>query len=222
MVAFGWQLGEPMGRKSVASPERSSATGHDPSALWASRLSRPFGFRLLVLGVVLLGLLVVITFALVREASTPNRATISAPSPPPLAPPRPPFTRAEEAYIKALWPIHGAVERSTVRMSLGQIFYTINDMSRTELKPRVDDALATYRQAESRLRGLQPPPSLQGAHDDYLAAVRLFQKSAAEVLRVFEDGNDDHLRTAYPLNQEASNKIREVGAKFWPNEFVPN
>jgi hypothetical protein len=170
----------------------------------------------------LVGLLAVVMAALVREASTPGHAVSSAPSAPKPAPPRPPLTRAEEGYIQALWPIHGAVERSTVRMSLGQIFYKINDMSRAELKTRVDDALLTYRQADSRLRALQPPPSLQQAHDDYLAAVRLFQKSATEVLKLFDDGNDDHLRAAHPLTQEASNKIREVGAKFWPDEFQPN
>jgi hypothetical protein len=107
-------------------------------------------------------------------------------------------------------------------MSLGQIFYKIHDMDRAELKTRVDDALATYRQAEMRLRDLRPPPSLQRAHADYLAAVELFQKSALEVLKMFEDGNDDHLLVAYPLNLEGSNKIRAIGAQFWRDEFPAN
>ena len=107
-------------------------------------------------------------------------------------------------------------------MSLGQIFYKINDMGRAELKTRVDDALATYRRAEAQLRTLQPPPSLKPAHDDYLAAVRLFQKSTLEVRKMFEDGNDDHLLAAYPLSREGSDKIRAVGAQFWRDEFPPN
>ena len=107
-------------------------------------------------------------------------------------------------------------------MSLGRIFYKINDMGKADLKARVDDALATYRRAEGRIRALQPPPSLERAHDDYLAAVALFQQSALETLKLFDDGNDDHLLAAYPFSQEASNKIREVGAKFWQDEFLPN
>ena len=107
-------------------------------------------------------------------------------------------------------------------MSLGQIFYKTNDISGTQLKARIDEALATYRQAQTRLRALGPPPSLQAAHEQYLAAVRLFEASALEVLKMFDDGRDDHLLAAYPLNQEGSDKIREIGVKFWPGEFLPN
>src|SRR5919197_737105 len=143
-----------------------------------------------------------------RAVMSEPHARVAAPPPPP--PPR----RAEEAYIRALWPIHGDVERSTVRMSLGQILYKTNDLGRKDLKARVDEALATYRSAESRLRALRPPPSLRPVHEDYLGAVRLFQRSAVEVLRMFDDGSEEHLRAAYPLGLEASNKIRELGAKF--------
>lgn len=107
-------------------------------------------------------------------------------------------------------------------MSLGQIFYKINDMDKPTLKGRVDDALATYRRSEARLKALEPPPSVQREHDEYLAAIRLFHQSAVEVLKMFQDGRDDHLNAAYPLSQRASDTIREVGAKFWPDEFPPN
>jgi hypothetical protein len=86
----------------------------------------------------------------------------------------------------------------------------------------VDAALATYRRAEERIQALQPPPSLAAAHDEYLAAVRLFQQSALEVLKMFDDGDDEHLLAAYPLSQEGSDKIREVGVKFWQDEFPPH
>jgi hypothetical protein len=132
-------------------------------------------------------------------------------------PPRPAFTSAEKAYIQALWPIHGDVERSTVRLSLGQIFYKINDMDRATLKVRADEALATYQRSEARIRALEPPASVRHEHEEYLAAVGLFRRSAIEVLRMFDDGRDDHLNAAYPLSQQASDKIREVGVKFWPS-----
>src|SRR5438034_4582406 len=171
-------------------------------------------------GLVLLAGVVTVAAVLEMRAS---RAVMSEPQTRLAAPePRPPLTRAEEAYVRALEPIHGDVERSTVRMSLGQIFYKTNDLVRKDLKARVDEALRTYRSAETRLRALQPPPSLQPAHADYLGAVRLFQRSALEVLKMFDDGGEEHLRAAYPLSQEGSDKIREVGAKFWPDEFPPN
>ena len=137
-------------------------------------------------------------------------------------PRRPALTADEERYIRALWPIHGDVERSTMRMSLGQIFYKTQGLGRDELATRVKDALVSYQAAQKRLAALQPPPSLRGGHDTYVAAVRLFNESAAEVMKMFSDARDDHMLAAYPGSQEASNKIREVGGKFWPHEFPPH
>src|SRR5215470_12215990 len=97
---------------------------------------------LICLGV--LALLGAVVFAAVREMTMSSRAMVPPPSRRTVAVARPPFTRGEETYIQALWPIHGDVERSTVRMSLGQIFYKTSDFSRPQLKARVDEALATY------------------------------------------------------------------------------
>jgi hypothetical protein len=210
-----------MGRKGAASPEGLRGIGDGLAGKMISRARWPFSVEGGVFAVAVLVLLGILAFAATREVTT----TGPTPSPSlsqPAAAPKPAFTRAEEAYIQALWPIHGEVERSTVRMSLGKIFYKINDMGKADLKKRVDEALATYRLAEVRISALQPPPSLQRAHDDYLAAVGLFQKSALEVLKMFDDGNDDHLLAAYPLSQDGSDKIREIGARFWQDEFPPH
>jgi hypothetical protein len=182
----------------------------------------PLGVKGTVLAVTILALVGMVVFAVIREATTTRHEPTSALPRPAAMPPPPAFTPAEEVYIQALWPIHGEVERSTVRLSLGKIFYKINEMGPAELKGRVETALATYRRAEARLNALQPPPSLERAHNDYLAAVRLFQQSAVEVLKMFDDGNDEHLLAAYPLSQEGSDKIRAVGAQFWRDEFPPN
>ena len=211
-----------MGRKGAASLEGLRATGDGLAGKTVYRVRWPFSVKNSVVAVAVLALLGIVAFAVTREATTTSRTPSPALSHPAAVPPKPAFTRAEEAYIQALWPIHGEVERSAVRMSLGKIFYKINDMGKAELKARADDALATYRRAEARISALQPPPSLQREHDDYLAAVELFEKSALEVLKMFDDGNDDHLLAAYPLSQEGSNKIREVGAQFWQDEFPPN
>jgi hypothetical protein len=192
------------GSGATGSVSDGTVAGQPPKRPGVHLVLRTRVFLLAFGTLVLAGLL---TFAVIHELTTEHLPR-SVPTQAPSSPPRPPLSRAEELHSQALWPIHGAVERSAVRMSLGQIFYKIRDLDRTELKARVDEALATYRQAEMRLRELRPPPSLERAHDDYLAAVQLFHKSALEVLKMFDDGNDDHLLVAYPLSFEGSNKIR--------------
>lgn len=135
---------------------------------------------------------------------------------------RPAWTQAEEQYIRQVWPIHGDVQRHTMRMSLGQIFYKTQGLSGAELNARMKDALASYQAAEKQLRATEPPPSLRAQHQSYLSAIGLLRESAVEALKMFADGRDDHLVAAYPKSQEASNRIREVGGKFWPHEFPPH
>lgn len=176
--------------------------------------------KALAVGAILLSLVGVFAFAMSRQAG-PAAPTVVAPERP-AQPPRPALTAAEEQYIRALWPIHGDVERSVMSVSLGQIFYKTQELRRNELGTRVEQALATFNAAETRIAGLEPPPSLRSNHDDYLAAVRLFKESTVEVRKMFADGKDDHMAAAYPKSLEGSNKIREIGGKFWPQEFPPN
>ena len=211
-----------MGRKVTAGLGGLRGIGHRLSVKLLSHLRWPLGVKGIALAMTILALVGMVVFAVIRETTTTGHVPTSALSRRAATPPPPAFTRAEEAYIQALWPIHGEVERSTVRLSLGKIFYKISEMGPAELKGRVDTALSTYLRAEARLNALQPPPSLERAHNDYLAAVRLFQQSAVEVLKMFDDGNDEHLLAAYPLSQEGSDKIRAVGAQFWRDEFPPN
>lgn len=177
--------------------------------------------RVLILGAVVGGLVVASVAWLVPFAPEREAHIGIAPGKVPRAtePRRPALTAAEEKYIRELWPIHGDVERSTLRMSLGQIFYLTRDISRAELGTRVTEALATYKVAEARLHALEPPASLRTEHVAYLSAVALFTESAVELLEMFSDGRDDHMVAAYPKSQKASDKIREVGGKFWPHEF---
>src|SRR5499426_1880134 len=166
--------------------------------------------KLLILGATLVCLLGLLVFAIDRGATgTPPTTTVK----PVAQPPRPALTAAEKQYIRELWPIHGDVERSAMRMALGQIFYKTQDLGRTELGTRVEQALASYRSAEKRLRALEPPASLRSDHEQYLATIRLFEKSAIELQKMFKNRQDDHILVAYPKSQEKSNKIREVGGK---------
>ncbi len=209
-----------MGRKGAASPSMSSGRARHAPLL--SYLRWPFDLKRTALVLTVLALLGIVVFAATRERSVTTPPPVPAALSRPAAPARPAFTPAEEAYVRTLWPIHGAVERSSARLALGQIFYKINDMDRKTLKGRADDAMATYRRSEAQLLGLEPPPSFERDHQEYLSAVRLFQQSTAEILKMFVDGRDDHMVAAYPLGQKATDKIREVGGKFWPGEFPPN
>ena len=177
--------------------------------------------KMLILAVACLCLVGVVLVALRRESTSIRQPVTTSRM---LQPTRPALTPAEEEYIGALWPVHGDVERSTVKMSLGEIFYLSHDpeMTREKYRKRVDAALATYQRAEQQLRALQPPASLQKKHDDYLAAVLMLKESALERLKLFKDGKVEHLHAAYPPLQRASDKIRRLGSDFWPEEFVPN
>ena len=202
----------------TGAPVALGDTRPEPQRLSQRGARRPT-LRLALFGVVTIALVGVIGFALSREAAT----TTPAGGPRPVLPaPRPALSPAEQAYIEALWPIHTQVERNVVRVALGTAFYKVQNLDRAALKTRLDEALATYRQAEERLRALQPPPSLRGSHEGYLAAVQLFQRSTVEMLRMYEDGRDEHLLAAFPLSQEGSDKIREIGNRFWPGEYPPN
>jgi len=175
--------------------------------------------KTIVLGLLVVGLVSVLAFATTREIS---RTVTPVTAPAPARPMRPALSQVEEAFIKALAPIHGDVQRSLMRASLGQILYKTSDVSRADLRTRMEQALLTYRRAETSIRALQPPASFRNDHQIYLTAVRLLQESAVEAMKMFKDGSEEHLLAAYPKSQEASDKIREVGGKFWPNEFPPN
>jgi hypothetical protein len=138
------------------------------------------------------------------------------------AAPGPALSAEEEGYLRALWPIHGDVERSAVRVSLGAIFYTTGDLESAALKDRLEAALVAYQKAEARVSELKPPASFARKHEEYLAAIRLYEQAEIEALKMFSDGDDAHLIRAHLLSYEGSNKIREIGGQFWRDEFPPN
>ena len=172
------------------------------------------------LGLVLVGLVGILAFAAVREATTTGQ--LAPPAVGPAPPPRPALTAAEEKYARALWSIHEDVKVSAFRMTMGGITYKIGDISHAEMQERIQAVAEVYREAESRVQALDPPPSLRQAHGEYLDALRLYRRSAVEMLRTQKDGRDDHLVAALPLSREASRKLLSVGSLIWPGEYVPN
>jgi hypothetical protein len=206
-------------RSRAASQETRRTTSHGgvPTA-------RPVpGVKTLLFGLVLASLVGFFAVALTRELTTGSRAPARTESArPAVATPRPALSAAEEAYAQALWPIHNDVKLGALRMTMSGIQYKTNNIDAATLKATVDASMEIYRRAEVELGALRPPPSLQDAHDEYLGAVRLYQQSAAEMVKLYEDNRDDHLVAAFPMSQEGGQRLRRVGALLWPSEYVPN
>src|SRR6266542_625848 len=133
-----------------------------------------------------------------------------------VVPPPRPLALDEERYADALWSINTRVEQTIARVGLGAAFYRSQEIDRGELWARLTQSLARYRSAELEVQALEPPPTLRTTHESYLAAVRLFQLSAQEMLRMYDDGDDEHLSAAVPLSLDGTTKLREIGGQFWP------
>jgi len=204
----------------VASQDASSAIGVDAPGRGGSRgLLRA---KVLVAGLIVVALIGVFCASLLREAMTASRTAGATTPRPSLAPPRPALTPAEEAYAQALWAIHGDVKSAAYKLTFSGLRYKLKQADGREFGTGVQDASKSFAQVEARVRALAPPPSLRQVHAQYLDAVHLFQRSAAEMLKVTADGRDDHLLAAHPLSQEASEKLLRVGNTIWPGEYLPN
>jgi hypothetical protein len=177
--------------------------------------------KLLVGGLIVLTVLGVFCASLVREAATAGR-TAAADARPSLAPPRPALTAAEEAYAHALWAIHGEVKNAAFTLTFSGLRYKLRELDVRAFETGVHAASKSFSDAEARVRALAPPASLSQIHSQYLDAVHLFEQSAAMMLKVTEDGREDHLVAAHPLSQEASEKLLRVGNVIWPGEYLPN
>ena len=176
---------------------------------------------LLTGGLIVLAVVSVLAVALLREATTTLHPSSAAPRPSPV-PLRHAFSPAEEAYAQALWTIHGDVKRAAYTLTFSGLRYKLKQADAREFETGVRDASRNLEQADTRVRALTAPPSLDSVHAEYLDAVNLFRRSAAEMLKVTTDRSDDHLLAAYPLSQEASEKLLRVGDVIWPGEYLPN
>jgi len=132
------------------------------------------------------------------------------------APPAPPA--AEQRYLQALLPIHAQLERSVAR--LGLLTAVPGDETQqiesAELAAGLEEALASFRNAEVQMRTLDPPPDLRSIHQGYLDALRLLEQSALEMLRGVQDRNEAHLSAAIPLGLEATSRRRALTDRLWP------
>ena len=181
------------------------------------RSDRPQGTtaRLAAIAAVLAALIGFLSSSLRVEAlpwlsTAPVEETLPAPRP---------LALEEQRYADSLWSIHAQVEQTVARVGLGAAFYQSGEIDRPELKLRLTVGLAGYRLAESQLQALDPPSTLRPSHEAYLSAIHLFQQSTLEMLKMYDDDNEEHLTTALPLSLDGTSKLREIGVQFWPETY---
>lgn len=177
--------------------------------------------KLALLGTVLGCLLVFVAIALTRDLDVTRRIAGQAASRPVVSTPRPALTVAEESYAQRLWPIHNEVKASALKLSTAGMQYKIGGADLASVKRQAELSGQVYDSAEAQMLGLQPPPSLQSQHDQYLQAVRLYRQSATVLLQI-DARRDDALLEAFPMSQQGGQILRRVGAVLWPGEYVPS
>ena len=135
---------------------------------------------------------------------------------------RPAVTAEEEAYARALWPIHAQVKQDAVKMTFAGLAYKMGDIKRDAMRQRVAPLTPMFDSAVAALGKLQPPESLRVLHGEYLEAIKLYRDASVTMVKVAADGSDAHLVEAQAMSEKASGLTLEVGETLWPGEFKPN
>ena len=178
------------------------------------------GAKALIIAVVVLGLTGIILFATLHEkgSSPPPEAGASSG----LAPLPPPLTAAEESYAAALWPIHSDVKLSAVLMTFAGLSYKLGELDRNGLQARLGELVERFAAAADRLSQVLPPASLQTLHGEYVEALQLYQAATVEMVRVVDDGRDEHLLDAQAQSEKAAAILLKLSDALWPGEYKPN
>jgi len=191
----------------------------------SSGSSSRFGFKQLAIGGLLLCLGAVAAFAVVHEVRK------SAPSPAAATAAggaygghqeRPALSAAEESYAADLWSIHSLVKTTAVQMTFAGLSYKMGDIDRKAVKERVTPLIKVFRDARLQAAQLKAPPSMEAEQKKYLDALKMYEDASVEMVKVAQDGKDDHLVAAQKLSYAASEDLLRVGDALWPGEFKPN
>ena len=135
---------------------------------------------------------------------------------------RPAHSAAEERFSQALWNIHADVRTAAVRMTFAGLAYKMGDGDRASVNTKVAPLTAVFREAESALRSLDAPASMQETRNRYASALQLYGDASQEMVKVALDGKDAHLLKAQEMSEQASGILLEVGEQLWPGEIKPN
>ncbi|HEX4985957.1 MAG TPA: hypothetical protein VFV71_07790 [Burkholderiales bacterium] len=184
----------------------------------AARVAALKGFGI---GALVMGLVALMAVAAIRESAKPKaeQAVTSASAG---RAERPPVSAEEEAYARALWPIHAQVKQDAVKMIFAGLAYKMGDIKRDAVRQRVAPLTPAFEAASAALDKLQPPASMKALHGEYREAVRLYRDASAVMVKVAADGKDEHLIEAQAMSEKASGLTLKVGEVLWPGEFKPN
>lgn len=171
-------------------------------------------------GALVVGLIALMAVAVLRETAKPKPQQAATPAQ--AAADRPAVTADEEAYARALWPIHSQVKQDAVRMTFAGLAYKMGDIKRDAVRERVAPLTPKFDAALAALNKLRPPESMRKLQDDYSQAIRLYSEASVIMIRVAADGQDAHLLEAQAKTSKASDLTLEVGETLWPGEFKPN
>src|SRR5258706_7045689 len=135
---------------------------------------------------------------------------------------RPAVTADEEAYARALWPVHAQVKQDAVRMTFAGLAYKMGDIKKEAVKQRVAPLTPMFDAAAAALNKMHAPASMRALHGEYLEAVKLYREASVAMIKVAADGRDEHLTEAQNKSSRASELTLKVGETLWPGEFKPN
>jgi hypothetical protein len=128
----------------------------------------------------------------------------------------------EEAYATALWPIHSEVKLAAARMTFAGLNYKIEHQDPAKVKSTVQPLAVTFQSAVQRARQIRPPESLRDAHVSYLEALGLYAEASREMIKIADDGLDQHLVAAHERSEQASHALLQLSDVLWPGEYKPN
>jgi hypothetical protein len=134
----------------------------------------------------------------------------------------PALSAEEEAYAAALWSIHSEVKLSAVRMIFAGIEYKTEGHDAGKLVAAVKPLTGKFAHAAARVRDLDPPATLQDAHQSYLEALDQYAHATREMMKVAADGKDEHLVRAQQRSEQASVALLKLSDALWPGEYKPN
>jgi hypothetical protein len=98
----------------------------------------------------------------------------------------------------------------------------MGDIDRMAVKEHVAPLTKVFRDARAQAAQLKAPPSMEAEQKRYLDALKMYEDASVEMVKVAQDGKDDHLVAAQKLSYAASEDLLRVGDALWPGEFKPN
>jgi hypothetical protein len=187
----------------------------------SQRTARVAALKGFGVGALVVGLIALMAVAVFRETAKPKPQQVAAVTETNHVE-RPAVTAEEEAYARALWPIHAQVKQDAVKMTFAGLAYKMGDIKREAVKERVAPLTPMFDSAAAALGKLRPPVSMRELHGEYLEAIKLYRDASVTMIKVAADGRDEHLVKAQVMSEKASGLTLKVGDTLWPGEFKPN